>query len=248
MYDCNEEEIRFGQPINGKLLVVGKSAAGNFVSDKPWACISIGTEPGDWPKINKCQLVDLLQISFFDLDRMPELPETLSRPEKIVLFNDDHAKQIWGFVGSVWDRVDLLLIHCLAGVSRSPAVAAAIAKIKYDDDSLYFNLYTPNMLVYRTMMNNTMTKEDLIPGTLENPKEFGIFDTKEKLWMGSPNGPLTYSKHVVAQICSQLMGERLALPIGRLRAMKFTGANTKLDDIQAIVPLDKAFARVLGEE
>jgi predicted protein tyrosine phosphatase len=148
MNDCSEETC-FGQPINGKLLVLGRSAATDFVSNKPWACISIGTELGDWPKLNKCQLVDLLQISFFDLDRMPD---ECTDKDKIILCNADHAKQIWNFVELVWDRVDLLLVHCLAGACRSPAVAAAIAKIKYGDDSLYFKLYAPNMLVYRTML------------------------------------------------------------------------------------------------
>ena len=155
MYDCGES--RSGQPVNGKLLVLGRSAAIDFTFDKPWACISIGTEPGDWPKLNQCQLVDLLQVSFFDLDR---IPQTYTGTAEIVLFNEDHARQIWEFVDSVWDRVDLLLVHCLAGVSRSPAVAAAIAKVKYSNDSLYFHLYVPNYLVYRTMIEYNMRKDN----------------------------------------------------------------------------------------
>ena len=189
MYDCDDNESRFGQPINGKLLVLGRSAAADFTFDRPWACISIGTEPGDWPKINRCQLVDLLQVAFFDLDRMPDISDT----EEIVLFNEDHARQIWEFVDAVWDRVDLLLVHCLAGVARSPAVAAAIARVKYGDDKLYFKCYIPNSLVYRTMVeyslrNNMhdeqeiekLTAADLAAGTLKHPKEFGIWDTKDK--------------------------------------------------------------------
>ena len=147
--DLSDDTHRFGQPINGKLLVLCKSAATDFVSDKPWACISIGTEPGDWPKLNKCQLVGLLQISFYDLDRIPPGCEL----ENIVLFSEDHAQRIWNFVNSVWDKVEILLVHCLAGVSRSPAVAAAIARMKYGDDQLYFDRYLPNRLVYRTMLN-----------------------------------------------------------------------------------------------
>jgi predicted protein tyrosine phosphatase len=143
MCDYSETDTRFGQPINGKILVVGKSAAADFTNDKPWACISIGCEPGDWPKINKCQLVSLLQIAFADIDKPIEGK---------ILFDENHAKQIWDFVESVWDRIDLLLIHCLAGTCRSPAVAAAIAKAKYGDDSLYFGLHAPNMLVYHTMI------------------------------------------------------------------------------------------------
>jgi protein-tyrosine phosphatase len=44
------------------------------------------------------------------------------------------------------------MVHCLAGVCRSPAVAAAISQIKYNDDSLYFDIYHPNTLVYNTML------------------------------------------------------------------------------------------------
>ena len=159
IYRIDDESYRFGQPINGKLLVLCKSAAKDFVHDKPWACISIGCEPGDWPKINKCQLVDLLQLSFYDLDRLPD-PWTHGVDNTIVLFNEDHASKIWDFVDSVWDRVEILLIHCLAGVSRSAAVAAAIAKVKYDDDSLYFKQYCPNALVYRTMLNRAFPLKD----------------------------------------------------------------------------------------
>ena len=133
----------FGQPLNKKLLVLPRSAAQDFTYDKPWACISIGTEPGDWPKINMCQRIDILQIAFADL----------SKPEKdMILFNEKHAKQIWDFVDKVWDKIDVLMVHCMAGVCRSPAVAAAIAKVKYGDDFMYFDLYLPNSLVYTTML------------------------------------------------------------------------------------------------
>lgn len=148
MYDCSEMEC-FGQPVNGKLLVVGKSAASDFTSNRPWACISIGCEPGDWPKINKCQLVDCLQVAFADIDQ--------DQKDKI-LFSEEHARQIWEFVEHIWDKIDLLLIHCLAGACRSPAVAAAIAKAKYGDDDLYFKLYAPNMHVYRIMMEYAFAK------------------------------------------------------------------------------------------
>jgi len=153
MYDCSEFGLYSGQPVNKKLLVLGKSAASEFTYSKPWACISIGTEVGDWPKINKCQLVDLLQVAFYDLDKMPSEQFLNSHDKsKIVLFSENHAQQIWKFVESVWDKVDSLMVHCLAGACRSPAVAAAIAKIKYGDDQFYFDNYMPNMLVFRTML------------------------------------------------------------------------------------------------
>jgi predicted protein tyrosine phosphatase len=145
-----EHDFTWGQPKFGKLLVLPKSAASQFTYDKPWACISIGCEEGDWPKINKCQQIGLLQMAFADVD---------AGQGEFILFDDKKAKIIWDFVDSMWDKVDLIMIHCLAGVSRSPAVAAAIAKDYYSDDSLYFNEYCPNRLVYRTMIKNTSASQ-----------------------------------------------------------------------------------------
>jgi predicted protein tyrosine phosphatase len=138
-----------GQPVNGKILVLPKSAAQQFTYDKPWACISIGSEIGDWPKINKCQQINLLQIAFEDIDE-----ET----ENYILFNEDHAKKIWEFTEKNWEKIDLLMIHCLGGVCRSPAVAAAIALKKYGNDDLYFKLYHPNALVYKILLESAGLK------------------------------------------------------------------------------------------
>ena len=129
---------------NNKLLVLPKSEATTFQCNDPWACISIGAEPGDWPKINKVQQVDILQIAFFD---------TEFKRDDVIYFNEQHAKDILDFVEKVWDKIDLLMVHCLAGMSRSPGVAAAIAKIKYGNDDFYFKRYLPNTLVYRTILN-----------------------------------------------------------------------------------------------
>jgi predicted protein tyrosine phosphatase len=150
------------RPKIGKLLVLSKSKAREFSYDKPWACISIADGPGDWPHINKVQQVDLLQLDFADFDDVPTaenpFPLCFLRPGEI-RFTTEHAQQIWEFVNKVWDKIDLLMVHCLAGISRSAAVAAAIAKVKYNDDSLYFTRYRPNLSVY-SILNG------LLPGTV----------------------------------------------------------------------------------
>ena len=47
-----------------------------------------------------------------------------------------------------------ILVHCDAGWSRSPAVAAALTKsLLGQDDSHLFKAKSPNMLVYRTLLN-----------------------------------------------------------------------------------------------
>jgi predicted protein tyrosine phosphatase len=130
-------------PYFNKLLVLSRSAAKDFSCDKPWACISIASEPGDWPQINKVQQVDLLRLAFADNEYAGE-----DGPP----FSPIHAKQILEFVEKNWDKTEVLMIHCFGGISRSPAIAAAIAKLRYQDDSMFFCLYTPNKLVYNTIL------------------------------------------------------------------------------------------------
>lgn len=145
------EKFFLERPLFGKLLVLSKSQSREFSHDKPWACISIAEGPGDWPHINKVQQIDLLQLAFADFDDIPTaenpFPLCFLRPGE-TRFTTEQAKQIWAFVNKVWDKIDLLMVHCLAGISRSAAVAAAIAKVKYNDDSLYFTRYRPNLSVY----------------------------------------------------------------------------------------------------
>jgi predicted protein tyrosine phosphatase len=128
----------------GKLLVLSKSEASKFEFAKPWACISIGAENGDWPKINKVQQVDLLQLAFYD---------TEFKRESEITFNEEHANKVLDFMDRNWNKVELIMVHCLAGRSRSPGVAAAISRIKYGSDDFWFHNYLPNSLVYRTILN-----------------------------------------------------------------------------------------------
>jgi len=134
----------YGQRLNGKLLVLSKSEATRFQCDKPWACISIGVEKGDWPKINKVQQVDLLQLFFYD---------TEFKREDVKCIGQEDADLILDFMQKNWDNVEYIMVHCLAGMSRSPGVAAAISRIKYGNDDFYFKNYLPNTMVYRTILN-----------------------------------------------------------------------------------------------
>lgn len=54
--------------------------------------------------------------------------------------------------------LDLIIVQCEAGQSRSAGVAAALMKYLWNDDTAIFNnhKYTPNMLCYRTVLNEFM--------------------------------------------------------------------------------------------
>ena len=122
--------------------------------DSPWACISVSSPKLSHPIISKSNLLALLQLEFYDAD--------LDRPEYEAehLFNRYHAEQILDFVEELQGKIDLLMVHCEAGMSRSPAVGAAIAKLGWDDDRVFFKQYTPNMKVYRTLMEIGMERKD----------------------------------------------------------------------------------------
>jgi predicted protein tyrosine phosphatase len=70
-----------------------------------------------------------------------------------LMFSSSQAKDILDFVAKyAHSEVDALLTQCTAGVSRSPGIAAAIHKILYGHDDLYFRRYAPNRYVYRKLL------------------------------------------------------------------------------------------------
>lgn len=121
----------------------------------PYAVISI-TTPGEGdaniaPSDN-CR--GILRLSFFDI-RATECHAEWQT------FMPNHAKSIWLFVGEHWDNIEELVIHCDAGQSRSPGVAAALDKVLNGDDSRWWRGYRFNYLVYETLLNEaeTVTKQ-----------------------------------------------------------------------------------------
>ena len=94
-----------------------------FRSERPWAGISI-TSGREHPVLSEANCVGLLRLVFDDITQ-PGTPRS---------FTPALATEILDFVARVWDKVEVLLIHCDVGLSRSPAVAAALSRIYYGDD------------------------------------------------------------------------------------------------------------------
>lgn len=110
--------------------------------------ISITSSVGDVASLrsNPARL-GVLRLSFPDVEAASEL-----YPEG-VLFSREHAKQVWAFVEAHRSNVERIIVHCDAGKSRSPAVAAALARVLDGDDASYFGgRYQPNMRVYRMLL------------------------------------------------------------------------------------------------
>lgn len=138
------------------------------VPGQPYAVISIGT-PGDAEAVlcinEHCRGV--LRLWFDDADKANGLPVLLLRGadeseemEPVRLFDSEAADRILDFWSEMRSEpaVALFYVHCHAGHSRSPAVAAALQKIESGDDAYWFAGKCPNMLVYRTILNRAFER------------------------------------------------------------------------------------------
>jgi predicted protein tyrosine phosphatase len=70
------------------------------------------------------------------------------------LFSRDQAIEIWQFVELHRADIECIVVHCDFGISRSPAVAAALALVLNGngDEFLLAEEYVPNELVYRLLL------------------------------------------------------------------------------------------------
>ena len=93
---------------------------------------------------------DVLRLQFQDVD--DPAPEAIT--------NDD-ARKIALFALKWYDKVDIIIVHCEAGQSRSAGAAAAILKYFTGKDDAIFDdcRYTPNRTVYRKVLNNLFELE-----------------------------------------------------------------------------------------
>jgi predicted protein tyrosine phosphatase len=139
-------QVILGRTILGKILILPRMVLKEFTYSKPWGCISIIDSVAIYPEISEENRVNILQISFDDIIK-PKLSK--------VTINDSQGKEIVDFVSNIWDKIDLLMIHCNAGMCRSPAVGKAISnkyQPKYVND--FDKLYVPNPLVYDTVFKH----------------------------------------------------------------------------------------------
>ena len=110
-----------------------------------YVVISI-TDPGSRPARipRSAGFRDVLRLQFHDAIPL----RSFSLPPEVVLMNEDHARAIWQFVRKWRETVETIVVHCEQGMSRSPAVAAAICRALGGDDGWFFREYLPNQYVY----------------------------------------------------------------------------------------------------
>jgi predicted protein tyrosine phosphatase len=122
---------------------MNQPAAEAMVPQPRWAMISItGFNP--YTSNNEADLhpdwAAVLRLEFDDV---------AIRGDHLHGISEDQARQIIEFLNAVQDKADKIVVHCLAGVSRSAGVAKFIADtygLDFDDGYDFFN-----RLVYETL-------------------------------------------------------------------------------------------------
>jgi predicted protein tyrosine phosphatase len=108
-------------PQTPELLILSRKKAELYEPAGREACISI-TDPDDdrLPALS-ATFVAILRVAFSDID------ESTADPSEI-LFNEGHARQVTDFVRHL-TNVDRVVVHCMAGQSRSPGIALGLCEL-----------------------------------------------------------------------------------------------------------------------
>ena len=130
-----------------KFSVLSKYITQEFVKYKqslPFIIVSIGSIGAKNAVFaENQQLKAVLRVKFDDTD------------SKLGAITPETAQEMVDFVNAWKDKVNHIIVHCDAGVSRSAGVCAALMLWLNGDDSPIFDdpFYKPNMRCYRTILN-----------------------------------------------------------------------------------------------
>ena len=144
------------------------------------AMIRITTMPEFVPLVFRDAYVDVLELRFADVTAEgwhrivseqehqdladQQIKRMLDNGHAMWLMTDDHARQIVEFADRVRDQVELLVVHCDAGVSRSSAVALALCeKYGFVDEARAIQdspRYRPNLYVRDLIRKQYMPSDE----------------------------------------------------------------------------------------
>lgn len=139
------------RPIQGKriaLQVLARRDVKHLVPEVPYVVISIADATGVHPTLPEPpNRLGLLRMNFDDIS--PTRRETTGSKRPMSL---EDAHRIREFVEAHLETAELIVVHCEAGMCRSPAVAAALWRWLENGRGPFFDTFRPNPHVYRTMV------------------------------------------------------------------------------------------------
>ncbi len=134
-----------------KLQVLDRSLARTVTHMEPYGVISIGE-----PQVKTASLADsaqckaVLRLHFSDV--ASDLPRLRSITH-VAPFTPEMARQIADFAREQRQNdVNLIVVHCEAGMSRSAGVAAALSQFYNHDQTPFLVHYRPNAHVRRLLL------------------------------------------------------------------------------------------------
>jgi predicted protein tyrosine phosphatase len=102
--------------VNPEFVVLSREDAERYEPRGKEICISISDPDAPAARVSS-RFAAVLRLNFDDVTERGE--------ESDILFAEEHAREIRDFVAS-WPSARRVVVHCHAGVSRSPAVALGL--------------------------------------------------------------------------------------------------------------------------
>ena len=126
-----------------------ESVERGLAMQEPYILISI-RDPEKMPvRLRHCLLCKgVLELAFHDAESV----EGFVPLDTITYMTEMDAGAIWDFVHKHEGDYGIIVVHCEQGMSRSPAVAAALAKGLRLDASASWQEHQPNQYVYETVL------------------------------------------------------------------------------------------------
>lgn len=112
--------MRSRQSVIPEFVVLSREDAERYEPRGLEICISI-SDPDAVPARVSPRFAAVLRLSFDDVTERGEPSD--------ILFAEDHAREIRDFLDS-WSSAERVMVHCNAGVSRSPGVALGLCDVR----------------------------------------------------------------------------------------------------------------------
>ncbi|MGD2071877.1 MAG: hypothetical protein PVG65_00100 [Candidatus Thorarchaeota archaeon] len=133
----------------------------NYNISQPHIVISIQNPAYDFVKLPKLNSRKAwLGQKFHDVDDIYIYNfNNWCKERNLIPFTSYHAKSVLKFVNEWKDKIDIICVNCVAGVSRSAGIAGALSKILNGDDFYFFKHYIPNRYVYKIILREYYGQE-----------------------------------------------------------------------------------------
>lgn len=108
------------RPVNPEIVVLSRDEAEDYTPRRREICISISDSEAPPARISP-RFAAVLRLNFDDVIERDE--------PSVVLFAEEHASRIRKFLDK-WPNAERVVVHCNAGVSRSPGVALGLCDLR----------------------------------------------------------------------------------------------------------------------